>query len=94
MTRAGALWMMGQQMIGTLSMIALVVLGFYGLSPTAIFAFALLNTLVGREPITVDLPDGAARCAGFARAYGLQLGFTAIGYGLGFAAAQILAAIG
>ena len=81
-------------MIGTLSMLALVALGFYGLSPTAIFAFALLNTLIGREPVAVDLPGGTARCAGFARAYGVQLGFTAIGYGLGFAAAHILVAIG
>jgi len=74
-------------MIGTLSMIALVVVGAYGITPLVILPFAVGNAMVGLGPLPDLAGDTDARrvyWAGFKTAIPMQLLFTGTGYALGY----------
>ncbi len=80
-------------MIGTLSMYALVALGYSQVNmAAAVIPFALLNAAVGLpRPAPVEGAEPApCTYAGFNRALPLQMVYTSIGYLLGFGAAALL----
>ena len=72
-------------MIGTLSMISLVVCGAAGVNPVVIVALALANALIGLTPQPVAVAGQAApcRCNRLARALPQQMLFCTVGYLLG-----------
>ena len=77
-------------MVGTLSMLALVALGFTKFNLLIILPFAIVNALVGvsqlREP--ADWADPAPGFfAALAKILPMQVLFAAIGYALGYGAA-------
>ena len=72
-------------MIGTLSMISLVVCGATGISPVVIVALALTNAAIGLTPQPVAATGRAdsRKCNGPARVLPQQMLFCTSGYLLG-----------
>ena len=82
-------------MIGTLSMLTLVALGYAGVDLFIIIPFATLNALVGL-PKQALAEGGATQCGlyGFNRALPMQMVYAGVGYGIGAAAGYVLQMIG
>ena len=78
-------------MIGTLSMLTLVALGYAGVDLFIIIPFATLNALVGLPKPALAAGE-ATRCGlyGFNRALPMQLVHAGVGYGIGAAAGLVL----
>lgn len=78
-------------MIGTLSMISLVVCGAAGISPVVIVALALTNAAIGLTPQPVAAAGRAdtGKCNGLARVLPQQMLFCTVGYLLGVGFHQV-----
>ena len=78
-------------MIGTLSMLTLVALGYAGVDMFIIIPFAISNALVGLPKLALA-EGGATQCGlyGFNRALPMQLAYAGVGYGIGAAAGLVL----
>ncbi len=78
-------------MVGTLSMISLVVFGATGISPLVIVALALTNAAIGLTPQPVAGGGQAdiRKCNGLARALPQQMLFCTVGYLLGVGFHQV-----
>ena len=81
-------------MIGTLSMLALVALGYSHFNLLVVLPFAIINALVGlsqqREPAEGADPEPDFFPSLF-RVLPMQILLTSLGYGMGFGASLILA---
>ena len=78
-------------MIGTLSMLTLVALGYAGVDLFIIIPFAIGNALIGLPKLAMA-EGGAMQCGlyGFNRALPMQLVYAGVGYGIGAAAGLVL----
>ena len=82
-------------MIGTLSMLSLVALGYAGVDLFIIMPFALLNALVGLpKPALAEGEATQCGLSGFNRVLPLQMLYAGVGYFIGAAAFHGLQLIG
>ena len=78
-------------MIGTLSMISLVMFGAAGISPLVIVALALTNASIGLtpQPVAASGQADTRKCNGLARVLPQQMLFCTAGYLLGVGFHQV-----
>ena len=78
-------------MIGTMSMLTLVALGYAGVDLFIILPFAIANALVGLPKLALA-EGGATQCGlyGFNRALPMQMVYAGAGYGMGATAGLVL----